>query len=274
MDKENFSDVFDFAKKNPKHFIYLILILMGIIGALFFSIYSIQISNKSELLDIEFNTKKENLEDGLKIKEEGYKTEIKVLTSQRDTYKLDLERKEKEIIKDEINEGALNITITNNNNNMNSIGEIVLNSSCNEKDYFIGELSKKVNSKNDALNLCIENNNDLTIENEKLNQENRIIKNKLGLEKDFLEEEFQIYNFKSKEFENGNFGITVKSILSGKTSIRINGIDFNDLTRGSLINFSYDDENYNLRVNEINDNCQSNCYTGETNRNVKIRIYE
>lgn len=266
MDEKQIKNIWQFIRLHPFQFISTILILFGICWGANAFLYSETISSKINLIE----TKDSIIESKNSIIE-SKDLKIDEINSIVDNKNEVISELRNEILKNDLKNSNLDISINNfdsSNNNQ------FWNWTCVEKDVVIDELANKINEQEISLNICNQNINNLSKKNINLSEENNLLKDKVGIEKDFLENEFQIYNFKSKEFENGNFAITIKSIFSGKTSIRINGADFNDLTRGSLINFSYGNSIYNLRINEINDNCQSSCYSGETNRNIKIRIYE
>ncbi len=138
-----------------------------------------------------------------------------------------------------------------NNNIINFSTQKDLNFSCIEKDVVIDKLIDKTNSQDESLRISENKNQVLEEENNQLSNENSDLKSKIGIEKNFLNSTITINNLKTYEAENGKFAITVTGIFNGQTSLKINGKDFNNLGRGTQINFTYKNQEYILRINEI-----------------------
>ena len=235
VDEKELKSTWKKFRNNPYGFIALILTIFLITGSFNYWLFSERLDSKNsviEMKDIFLENKTEqikNLNDDI----QDLKDEIKNIKLEQ--------------IKDNINAGAINISISNNNV-QNLPSELILNASCDEKDVFILELANKVNNQDKAIKICQGNNTNLTEELEKLKLEIP------EYDKGFVGYDFTVNKGGTFQADGGKFTLSLRdqeaSSLSSSYFVTfvLNGVEYRR-NIGSTLTFTYsDNQNYTLNI--------------------------
>ncbi len=222
-------------RNNPYGFLALVITIFLITGSFNYWLFSERLDSKNSVIDMK------------DMFLENKSQQITSLNNQIQDLKDEIKNMKLEQIKDNINAGAINISISNNNV-QNLPSELILNASCAEKDVFISELAKKVNNQDKAIIICQGNNENLTEELEKLKLEIP------EYDKGFVGYDFIVNKGSTFQADEGKFTLSVRDQEANSFYSRywvtfiLNGVEHKK-NIGATLTFIYsDNQNYTLNI--------------------------
>lgn len=229
MNEKEVKHWWNIIKNRPFLVISLFIISFAISWGTLHFIYSETISSKDSIIE-----NKQILIDGKQEQIESFQETI----SEKDDL---IEGLRHDILKFNIKNNALNISIQNNNIQANS----VWNWSCSEKDIVINEFAQKITEQDTSLIICQNNLNSLESEYKEL--EKQIPAYDVG----FVGKDISVGVGGTYQADRGKFILSVTDTHSGlsvyRTTFRLNGIGYTK-NIGEFIIFDYYGENYTINL--------------------------
>jgi hypothetical protein len=231
MDEKSAKQWWKIIKERPFLVIAIFLVAISLSWGVLNFLYSETLSSKNDII----NSKQVQIED----KQQQIDDKDSILKEKDDL----IDELRHEILKNNIKNNALNISIQNSNIQTTSFG----NWSCAEKDIVIDEFAKKITAQDDALILCNENYNSLQTKYTALEKEIP------SYSQGFVGKDISVGKGSTFQADGGKFTLSVvdtqssASISRYQTTFRLNGQGYTK-NIGEFIIFSYYGTNYTINL--------------------------
>ena len=246
MNEKEIKNNWNFLKKRPFLFIATFILAISISWTSLNFIYNEILSSKDNVIE----TKQTLLGD----KDKQLESKDIIIEEKNNL----INELRHEILKENIKNNALNISIQNSNVQTNSF----TNWSCSEKDIIIDEFANKISDQDEALNIC--NNNYDNLQKDYKELEKQIPDYSTG----FIGKDISLGKGLTYQADGGKFMLSVidtqaiASLNKYQTIFRLNG-NSHTLNLGQSIVFEYYGANYTINLKSTNNPAKFYVYKSE-----------